>query len=353
MIRKSMRRSVLSFAIATTAISFLQAQPEKRRKTQILDTFYPDVTHGQDLWISADLLVMVPDEDAVVLTNRKTNLFDQNNITLQPALDTSFRWDVGARIGFGYIFPERKWDMAVNWLLYNSSTRKRSSTNMNISEGMFPVWSLSDDIIPYDWIAFAKMNWSLGVNLLDLDFGYSWRYKRLFLRPYVGLRSAWIDQDFDVQYGGGIFANGPDLYAMSNNAGYDSITMRNDYWGLGPRLGFEPQLNLGKGFRLYGNVSGSYELGYFYLLQDEVYLSFVRFHKRSQSFAARWILDAAAGFLWETFICKERFALTFKLGWEYHLFFHQFQLQKDQFGIVPDNRNLSLNGGAFSGRFSF
>ncbi len=306
-----------------------------------------------NFWLSADILYLIPHEKAVVVTNRKTNLFEVNNITLEPALHTHFDWDVGSRIGFGYIFDNRDWDMSITWLRYLSSTKKKSDTHMNIAEGMFPVWSLSSDIIPFDWVALAKLHWKLNINLLDLDFGRLFCWNCLLLRPYMGLRTAWIGQDFHVKYGGGIFANGPDLPAMSNNAGYDRIHMDNNYWGLGPQIGLQPQIKLGCGFRLYGNACGSYELGYFYLDQDEVYLSFTRFHKKSTPFKCRWILDAAAGISWETYLCCEQYALTFSLGWEYHLFFHQFQLERDQFGIIPHSRNLSLNGGAFSGRFNF
>ena len=331
----------------------LYAEDPLQKKANILDTFYPQVKNGQDLWISADLILLRPSEDAIIITNHKTNLFEVNNVTLQPALDTNFRWGVGTRIGFGYLFSDHKWDMSIQWMLYNASAKNKSETNMDISKGMFPVWSLSDDIIPYDWVSLAKGHWTLGINLLDLDFGRSFKWSWFLLRSYVGLRSAWIDQEFDVKYGGGVFSNGPDLVAMTNNAGYDQIDMENNYWGLGPRIGIEPQVNLGAGFRFYGNGCISYEVGYFYLVQDEVYLAKVRFHEKRRPFELRWILDASAGLLWETFLCNERFALTFKLGWEYHLFFHQFQLKKDQFGIVPNNRDLVLNGGAFSGRFSF
>jgi hypothetical protein len=79
----------------------------------------------------------------------------------------------------------------------------------------------------------------------------------------------------------------------------------------------------------------------------------VRFNHHHHPVKWRWILDADAGVMWETWICRERFALTFKFGWEYHLFFDQLELRGDQFGLVSDDRNLSLNGVAFSSRFDF
>lgn len=330
-------------------------QVETPRIRKVLDTYYPQVKNGDSLWISADAVFWIPSEDAIVLTNRKTDLFTVNNVTLQPTLHTKFNWDFGSRVGFGYLFkgPSENWDMALYWTYYPTHTSKKSNTRGDISEGMFPIWSLSSDIIPYDWVANAKMSWTLDLNILDLDFGRSYSFRWFHIRPYTGLRSVWIDQDFNVNYGGGIFANGPDLYAMSNNAGFDQIYMQNDYWGIGPILGVSPQFDLGKGFRIYANAGGSFTLGYFHLVQNEVYLMNTRFLRRTNPFGARWILDVAGGVSWETFIVSERYALTFNLGWEYHLFFHQFELQRDQFGLVPDDKNLELTGGIFSARFNF
>lgn len=320
----------------------------------ILDTFYPKVKNGDRLWISADVLYWIPIEDCIVLTNHKTDLFTVNDITLQPPLHSMFNWDLGSRIGFGYLFDTSEaWDMAFYWAYYPSNTKKKSSTRNNVSEGMFPIWSLADDIIQYDWVAFAKLHWTVDLNLLDFDFGRAYSFRWFHIRPYTGLRSAWVAQDFVVKYGGGIFANGPDLYAMSNNAGYDLIHMENNYWGIGPKLGVEPLFDLGKGWRVYANVCGSFTCGYFHLVQNEDYLMRSRFHKDHNHIAVRWIVDTSGGLSWEKFIASGRYALSFNLGWEYHLFINQFALQRDRFGLVPHNRDLAVTGGFFSGRFDF
>ncbi len=131
------------------------------------------------------------------------------------------------------------------------------------------------------------------------------------------------------------------------------MDMENNFFGIGPQIGLEPQVNLGKGWRLYGNVSGSLEYGFFDLHQRETYLESVRYdhHRRPQGF--RWMFDAGAGVLWKTFITNQRFALTFKLGWEYHIFFDQLELKADEFDLVSHDRNLILNGAAFSVRYDF
>src|SRR5271157_4488350 len=79
--------------------------------SNIQGTFYPKVKGGDRLWISSDVLYWIPSEDCVVLTNRKTDLFTVNDITLEPTLRTRFKWDFGSRAGFGYLFsgPLETW----------------------------------------------------------------------------------------------------------------------------------------------------------------------------------------------------------------------------------------------------
>ncbi len=306
------------------------------------------------LSLNVDLLYFVPKEKSVVLTNQMTNLFTTANVTLQPDVKSHLTGNVGYRIGFGYIFPSCKWDMNINLTHFNTHAQQCRTTNENIGLGMFPIWSLADDIIPFDWVSKAKMYWNLNLNLLDLDFGrdFSWD-NRWFLRPFFGLRAAWINQDLDVRYGGGIFANGLNLPALDSTFGYDAINMKNNFWGIGPRLGIEPQINLTRELSLYASACGTLNYGFFKVCQTETYLKSLRYQRNCCPRGFRWMLDAMGGISCKTFLCKERYALTYALGWEYHLFFDQVELAGDRFGLVSNDRNLSLNGLAFSVCFDF
>lgn len=328
--------------------------PQESPKLDVLDTFYPELKNGDRVWIAADLLYFIPSEKSIAMTNKKTDLFTTADVTKKPVVHPHLEGNFGSRLGFGYIFSERKWDMTVNWTHFNTHAHQKRTTHHDIQFGIFPIWSLADDILRYDWVADAKMHWELNLNLLDLDFGYAFCFgETFFLRPFAGLRSAWIDQDLDVRYSGGIFVNGLNLPALDSSCGPDKIDMKNNFWGIGPQLGIEPQVNLGKGFRLYGNACGTLEFGVFDIHQRETYLQTTRYNKHHHPWRFRWILDAGAGILWKTFCARDRFALTFKLGWEYHLFFDQNELKGDAFDLISNGRNLVLNGASFSARFDF
>jgi hypothetical protein len=346
--------SMLSLLCGALPLLAVESRPEKPPKRDVLNSYYPELINGSNVWLAADLLYFIPCEKSIVMTNKKTDLFTTADVTKKPVAHPHLEGNFGYRLGLGYIFSARKWDMAVNWTHFNTQAHQKRSSRNNIEFGMFPIWSLADDILRYDWVADAKMDWKLNLNLLDLDFGYAFCFREVFfLRPFAGLRSAWIHQYLDVRYSGGIFVNGLNLPALDSSCGPDKIDMKNNFWGIGPQVGIEPQVNLGRGWRLYGNACGTLEYGFFDIHQRETYLQTTRYNRHRHLGRFRWIIDAGAGVLWKTYCARDLFALTFKLGWEYHLFFDQNELKGDAFDLVSDNRNLVLNGAAFSARFDF
>jgi Legionella pneumophila major outer membrane protein precursor len=189
--------------------------------------------------------------------------------------------------------------------------------------------------------------------MLDLQFGrYLKVFHRLELKPFFGLRSAWIQQHGHVAYEGGMFLMGILQPGISLN-GTDYIEMKNNYWGMGPRVGIIPRLILGKGFGLNAETAISGLYGFFTIRQEESYLQTTRFSYHQHLNRFRWVGDLSAGIQWKAFFDQERYALTFKADWEYHIFFHQFQLRKDDFDLVPNNRDLSMQGVTISACFDF
>lgn len=320
----------------------------------VLDTFYPEIENYPHLWVRADIIGFLPHAKSIIATNQPTDLFTTADVTLKPDCHLDFKWDVGFRAVLGYLFSNNRWDMTINWTHFNTHAQQCKSTQGNIGLGMFPVWSLADDILAYDWISISKIRWNLKLNVIDLDFGRLFEWcNRFFLRPTVGLRAAVIDQHIKVRYGGGIFANGLNLPALDSTFGYDTIFMKNNFWGIGPRVGIEPQVNLGCGWRFFASAYGTFTAAVFDICQRETYLKTLRSFNRCCSHKARGMFDATAGILWKTFIRNNRYALTYAFTWEYHRFFKQIEFKGDKFGLVSCDRDLSLQGIGFSASFDF
>lgn len=308
--------------------------------------------------IHADLLYWKAWEKNLVLTNKKSPVFFTDNFAKAKVIHPSFDWNFGARVGLSTSIPCSCWDIHFDWTHYHTTisqhrlTNSNDLTNVNHQQGMFPIWALSDDIIAGDYVSQAHLNGKLTLNLLDLEFGQALTYCNCFeIRPFFGLRSAWVRQHASVNYQGGIFLLCIIRGGVSLN-GNDHITLKNNFWGIGPRVGIQPKLYIGKGFSFYGNAAMAGLCGTFHVKQRETYLRDTRFSHHRNFVRFRWISDLAIGIAWDTVLCGE-YSLGFKLGWEYHVFFDQLELKRDNFHILSHNRNLDVQGLIFSTRFDY
>ncbi len=319
----------------------------------LINSYNPAVKDGANVWINMSLLYWKPWERALVATNKKSNVFITEDFTLTPVIHPNFEWDLGFRLSSGYLFDNNHWDVEVSWEHFTSRVSDRHSTNGNPFQGMFPIWSLTDDVISGDYVFTSDLKWKFSINVLDLQFGrYFNTFTWLDLKPYVGLRSAWVRQHGDIDYKGGIFLIGILGPGTSLN-GTDHVKMRNNYWGIGPRIGIDPRIILGKGFSLNAKAAISGLYGFFKVKQTETYLATTRFSKHQHLNRFRAIADFAAGAAWKKLFQNERYGLTLSADWEYQLFLRQFEFKKDKFGLVPGNRNLSVQGVTFSARCDF
>lgn len=304
-----------------------------------------------------DLLFWKAREKSLVLTNETSPVFFTDDFTLAKVLHPEFHWNLGYRIGVDYLLPCTCWQATLDWTHYNTSisqhrvTNSNDLTNRNNQEGMFPIWALSPDIIAGDYVSEAHLNGKLNLNLIDLDFGHHIACANCFeIKPYIGLRTAFINQHAKIHYNGGIFLTTIIEGGVSLN-GTDRIHLKNNFWGMGPRLGIKPEFFLANGFSLYGDAAIAGLLGEFSLDQKETYLDVERFSHHKNFVRFQWIGDLAAGVAWKT--CLFEYLLTFKLGWEYHIFFQQLKLKGDSFHLISHDRNLDVQGVTFSSQMEF
>jgi Legionella pneumophila major outer membrane protein precursor len=295
---------------------------------------------------SFDLLFWRAHEKSLVLTNKTSPVFFTDNFTDAKVLHPHFNWNVGFRVGFAYAIPCSPWQAALDWTFYETTIHQKRNTNSSGDdpEGMFPIWAIAPDIIAGDYVSLAELEGKLNLNVVDLDFNYAFYCGNCFvIKPHGGVRTAWINQHAHMVYAGGIFL----LDIISGGVsmrGADHVHLRNNFWGMGPRIGLKPELFLGNGFSLYGDAAISVLVAIFSIQQKEEYLSHERFEWKKHRTRARWVGDLSAGIAWKTFLCEEQNVLTLKLGWEYHIFFHQLELKGDAFHLVSHDRNLDVQG---------
>ena len=135
--------------------------------------------------------------------------------------------------------------------------------------------------------------------------------------------------------------------------GINTIVMKNNYWGLGPKIGFSPSVLLSKRVSLFADAAVSSLFGIFHLDQKSDYLERTQFEKHSRFFGIRWVADVACGLSYQTSIFRDHYDFFFKLAYEFHEFFHQMELKRDRFHLISDNSNLKFQGGVASVRLDF
>lgn len=190
----------------------------------------------------------------------------QNRVVNNTMVSPDRRWSSGFRVGSSYLTTDQNWDISADWTYYyNKSLNDRTMpavwvalNNQNTEEGFVPYWAVAtkEANINYRLARYQDLQgvWQLNYNMMDLEMGRSIELThRLIMRSHFGLQSGWIHQKIAVLYSRSFEDRIPatDIYV-------DQLTnANNNFWGIGPRVGVEGELNLGEGFFLSGKVAGS------------------------------------------------------------------------------------------------
>ena len=245
------------------------------------------------------------------------------------------KYDAGFRLGLASIC-ENCWDVALNWTHFYTKSHARGFSNFdNFPESSIlfeNCWEAREGAVP----DFAKARWKLDLDLLDLEFGHKYYVDHCFImRPHAGLRGARVDQKYRVFS----FANrasddvlGPQQYDARVNA-------KNDFLGIGPRVGLDLEFKLACGVSVFGQAAGSLLFGRFDRNSHEDFDDFFndfnatfRF-KSSAHRTSRAVTDLAIGLKWDHCFewCCRCHPLSIAVTWEHHGFFrfNEFKFRKN------------------------
>ena len=174
-------------------------------------------------WIfSADFLAWFPSEEVSSIWADVITIGD--NTSSWEALGFNFKCDYGFRIGTGYSLVKDRWDTSLHWTWFHTNAKHTIpfKSNASITPEFFAAF-LSDDT-PRS----MSVKWSLLFNMFDWELGQSyWISKKLFLRPFLGVKGGWINQSIHGQY-----FNLTINRVLTNHSGRESL--KNNFWGIGP-----------------------------------------------------------------------------------------------------------------------
>ncbi len=323
----------------------------------------PGVRNGSDLFVTADLLYMKAEENG--LTYGIENCGSSENILNGKMKDPHFKWDFGFRVGVGYNLPHDGWDLYLDWTRLYS--RAHASESDEVPSTIFATWA-NPQITGFNDIKCneADAHWRLHLNVVDLELGREFfTSKWLTLRPFIGLRGAWIHQRYHVEYeDGSFFINNEGEELEDAEDGELDIRMKNNYWGVGLRGGLNTLWGLCGGWSIYGDLAISLLYGRFHVRQAENFIATGSDTKENQLYvdhgftSGRAVTDLGLGLRWDHSFCDCNYHFGIQAGYEHHMFFGQNQLNRfvdDTVAgaFVSNLGDLTVQGWVLSARFDF
>lgn len=160
-----------------------------------------------------------------------------------------FDWQSGFRVGAGYHFEEKGWDL---FLRYSQVKPDGHSHKSGI---LFPLLNYQDSF-PVVAVTSADAKWNIDYKVLDFELGRRFLIDpTLSFRPYFGLKAARINQHFQVAYGN----NDVRFVGVIPIGQSNLVKEKNDFEGIGLSAGLATLWEMSEcyGFSLYGRATAS------------------------------------------------------------------------------------------------
>lgn len=304
----------------------------------------PNAYHTNTVFFSGEALFWWVREGGLEFAIQDPDYIDDGSIIENGTmLEPTPGWNAGFRLGLGYVFHRDGWDLDLWWTHYQNGQSDDDCDDCceTALSPCIPIWS----DLPTDGnnllAADFSQKWRVNLNVVDIELGRGFMTSKwLELRPFVGVRGAWTNERYKIHYYDLAHTTGApvdEILFISD----DYVSMKNKWWGVGPRAGLNTRWGLGWGFSLYGDAAISLLYGKFKVRHsesasgtlttalDEV-VSFsednVINYKDSWN-TGRAVTDLALGLMWEHDF-KNNWGLGMNVGWEQHLYFNANQFWK-------------------------
>lgn len=251
---------------------------------------------------------------------------DFNNEVITPKNN----YKPGFRVGLGYNLPHDNWDIYLDWTWIKSTAfLARNAKNYALIEpNLFSDTSIAVNESPLTNtfsltpVNFVKSKSGVKYNTWDFEIGkifYPGSY--LSLRPFIGVRGAWVKQVFER------FATSP-LAGISLDSTVFPLSekIHEKFWGVGIRTGLNSQWNFCKSFGLYGNFSASLLYCKFDIIHSSLtemgsaFETENRIERKSKRFEEiKPTMQAALGLSWNECFCNS-VLFGLKAGYEINYF---------------------------------
>jgi hypothetical protein len=263
-----------------------------------------------------DSILQQVEDDAGLVISEKLKLIDP---------DCGFH--SGFRIGLGYEAPCSPWDFEVMWvrLHQNSNSHISDSTN-GIIPTTVPASAIfgfiNADPTQFAFASGAESHWKFDLDVIDFQIGRICNPTQcVYLRPYLGVKGAIVNQHQKITYLG---------YSINNAPINVQNTKKNNFNGVGPSLGFNSSWEICPRFNLTSGICGALLVGKFdvsdnpKLSQDNNSIQ-VKLDNSTKC-RVRPVVDANIGIDWTPCLCGNRYNVVIGISYEVQYWWNQWQV---------------------------
>ncbi|MCB1109858.1 MAG: MOMP family protein [Chlamydiia bacterium] len=260
-----------------------------------------------------------------------------------------FDWDWGLRVGLGYNFDHDSWDVRAQytWWETSGSDSVRAGLNSSViplrgSSFLTTAPAQNQTVGEFFYCTSAKSMYDLDYQAVDLELGRDYYISStVSLRPFWGLKTAWIDQEQRTRYTGGELTINQGVNVLGLQGNTVHVKEDSDFWGLGPRTGIDTRWYMGNQLSIFGNVSGALLLGHFDVDHKERYSAVedarIRLHANRNAFSP--MVNFQLGMRYDTYLHHDQHHIGIGLGFEAEYWWRQNQMLKiDNFSELKYER---------------
>lgn len=239
----------------------------------------------------------------------------QEGTEFATAKQVNFIYNSGFRVGLGVHMPHDGWD------IYAAYTRFVPERSRSVHGSFYPLFMYEGVVKPATPnVAKTHAHWEIEFQAIDLELGRAYAIaKTLTLRPFFGLKSAWIDQHAKCRYEGGFIPAGQTFHTH----------FKNDFKGAGPLVGLEANWLVGAGFSLFGDLAASLVIGHFDNKQEQDQLNDAEVvHLGSNPDFVSPFLQILTGVAWDRNFSRDRYHASLSAGFETQYWGNQNQIEQ-------------------------
>lgn len=298
-----------------------------------------EVRESWSLGINGHFNEYAASEDSMEIAYQGNTSFNPEG----PILVFDSDYKPGFEVGFVLNTPYDHWNIGGEYLWFQS----RENLSKEADPTLFYISPLNI-VSTSELISSLDSSWDLNINIGDLYLTRPYYSGlNLTIEPLMGLKAAFIKQDFDLS---------TTLFDFTWES--QTVSTKTISWGIGPRLGLQANYLLGWGFSLFGDLSTSL----LYTTYNNLRLDYANsagissFTNNNGAKLIQPVIDTGIGLSFGSYVGRKSFFINLTAAYNFSAFFSQNMgrsLVSVATGQVGMPANLYLQGVSLGLAFLF